>query len=90
LGQSKANTRQRHALDPAAVAEAQLHGPGGARRRIDWKNSRCTRSIPPCANVGQHYVHAHDPLERGVGRLHHMPHIGKRRANLFRIVVKIG
>jgi hypothetical protein len=37
LGQSKANTRQRHALDPAAVAEAQLHGPGGARRRIDWE-----------------------------------------------------
>jgi hypothetical protein len=37
LGQSKANTRQRHALEPAAVAEAQLHGPGGARRPIDWE-----------------------------------------------------
>src|SRR5262249_18042151 len=31
------SSRQRQAFDLAAIAEAQLHRPHGARRRIDWE-----------------------------------------------------
>jgi hypothetical protein len=69
--------RQCHALDFAAIAKPELHGPDHARGRVDWNEL----AIDPIhfrhvRDVGKHHMHAHNSVERRTGRFQHVLHVG--------------